>query len=102
MLCPPSGGGDFGAWLKFAGYDGILIEGVANKPLFLHISGEEARLEDARQIWGKNTEEAQDWLVERHGNNTRCACIGQAGENLVKYAAIVSGRRTASRCGVGR
>jgi aldehyde:ferredoxin oxidoreductase len=96
-----SGGGDFGAWLKFAGYDFILIEGKADKPVYVHITREGARLEDAREIWGKTTELAQDWLAQRYGRNTRTACIGPAGENLVKFAAIVTGRRTASRCGVG-
>ena len=96
-----SAGGDFGAWLKFAGYDFILVEGAAERPVYLHITPDGARLEDAREIWGKNTDVAQDWLARQHGKNTRTACIGPAGENLVKFASVVTARRTASRCGVG-
>jgi len=96
-----SGGGDFGAWLKFAGYDFVIIEGKAERPVYLHITRDGAKLQDATAIWGKNTDETQDWIAQRHGEKTRTACIGPAGEILVKYACVVSGRRTASRCGVG-
>jgi aldehyde:ferredoxin oxidoreductase len=94
-------GGDFGAWMKFAGYDFILVEGVADKPVYLHVTANGAEIRDAAEIWGMDTAKTQSWLVARHGESTRTACIGPAAENLVKYAAIVSGRRTASRCGVG-
>jgi aldehyde:ferredoxin oxidoreductase len=94
-------GGDFGAWVKFAGYDFIIIEGKAEKPVYLYVTSDGGQLKDARELWGKDTAYTQDWLSRQHGNNVRTACIGPAGERLVKYAAIVSGRRTASRCGVG-
>jgi aldehyde:ferredoxin oxidoreductase len=94
-------GGDFGAWMKFAGYDFILIEGKSEKPVFLFINAHGAELKDAGELWGKDTAQTQDWLKERYGKATRTACIGPAAEKLVKYAAIVSGRRTASRCGAG-
>jgi aldehyde:ferredoxin oxidoreductase len=94
-------GADFGAWLKFAGYEIIIIEGKAERPVYLHLTGDSCRILDAHEIWGKDTGETQTWLVENHGRNTRTACIGPAGENLVKYAAVVSDRRTAGRCGTG-
>jgi aldehyde:ferredoxin oxidoreductase len=94
-------GGDFGAWIKFAGYDGIIIEGKSAKPVYLYIGPEGAEIKDAQEIWGEDTVDTQEWLSRQHGDSVRAACIGIAGENLVKYAAIVSGRRTASRCGVG-
>jgi aldehyde:ferredoxin oxidoreductase len=94
-------GGDFGAWMKFASYDFILIEGKAEKPVYLYVTMDGCRIEDARELWGKDTEQTQEWLKQRYGKATRTACIGPAAENLVKYAAIVTGRRTASRCGVG-
>ena len=96
-----SGGADFGAWLKFAGYDYIIIEGKADKPVYLYITPDAARIEDARDLWGKTTGVTQEWLSQRHCQETRTACVGPAAEKLVRYAAIVSGRRTASRCGVG-
>jgi aldehyde:ferredoxin oxidoreductase len=94
-------GADFGAWLKFAGYEIIIIEGKAEKPVYLHLTDKSCKILDAREIWGKETRETQAWLVENHGRNTRTACIGPAGEKLVKYAAVVSDRRTAGRCGTG-
>lgn len=95
------GGADFGAWLKFAGYDFIIIEGKAAKPVYIHLTRDGCQIHDAGELWGKDTEETQEWLSERFGRNTRTACIGPAAEKLVKYSVIISGRRTASRCGVG-
>jgi aldehyde:ferredoxin oxidoreductase len=94
-------GADFGAWLKFAGYEIIIVEGKAEKPVYLHLNDDQCKILDAREIWGKDTKETQAWLNVSHGRNTRTACIGPAGENLVKYAAVVSDRRTAGRCGTG-
>lgn len=94
-------GGNFGVWIKFAGYDFIIIEGKSDHPVYLYIDADGARIRDAHEIWGKDTVYTQDWLTREHGDRVRTACIGVAGENLVRYAAIVNGRRTASRCGVG-
>ena len=94
-------GADFGAWMKFAGYEVIIIEGKADKPVYLHITPDGCQVLDAGEIWGKDTKETQGWLTQSHGKNTRAACIGPAGENLVKYAAVVSDRRTAGRGGTG-
>jgi aldehyde:ferredoxin oxidoreductase len=94
-------GADFGAWLKFAGYEVLIIEGKADKPAYIHITPDGCKILDAREIWGKDTKETQAWLTNSHGKDTRAACIGPAGENLVKYAAVVSDRRTAGRCGTG-
>ncbi|MCK4274508.1 MAG: aldehyde ferredoxin oxidoreductase family protein [Dehalococcoidales bacterium] len=94
-------GADFGAWLKFAGYELIIVEGKAEKPVYVHLTADGCQILDAGEIWGKDTKETQAWLTRQYGSNTRTACIGPAGENLVKYAAIVSDRRTAGRCGTG-
>ena len=94
-------GGDFGAWIKFAGYDFVILEGQAAQPVYLYIGPEGVQLKDAGGLWGLDTVETQARLTHQHGSDVRSACIGIAGENLVKFAAIVSGRRTASRCGVG-
>ncbi|MBI2918192.1 MAG: aldehyde ferredoxin oxidoreductase family protein [Chloroflexi bacterium] len=95
------GGGDFGAWLKFAGFDVMLIEGRASRPSYIYWENGHGEVLDAGDLWGHDTEETQVSLASRHGPRTRSACIGPAGENLVRYAAIVCGRRTASRCGMG-
>lgn len=94
-------GADFGAWMKFAGYDFIIVEGKAEKPVYLFVTRDGCKIEDAHELWGKDTEKTQEWLYQRYSQDIRVACIGPAAENLVKYAAIVTGRRTASRCGVG-
>jgi len=94
-------GADFGAWLKFAGYDFIIIEGKAERPVYIHLTSETCHIKDAGELWGKDTVATQEWLHQRYGRDTRVACIGPAGEKLVKYAAIVTARRTAGRCGTG-
>jgi aldehyde:ferredoxin oxidoreductase len=94
-------GANFGPWLKFAGFDIIIIEGKAEKPSYIYLEDEKAYILAAEDLWGLNTEETQQRLKQRHGSTTETACIGPAGEKLIKYAAIVTARRSASRCGVG-
>src|SRR3972149_5125011 len=72
-------GADFGAWLKFAGYEMIILEGKAEKPSYLHLTPDGLKILDASEIWGKDTKIAQEWLVGKHGKNTPAACIGPAG-----------------------
>ncbi|MBI4283625.1 MAG: aldehyde ferredoxin oxidoreductase family protein [Chloroflexi bacterium] len=95
------GGTDFGAWLRFIDYELLIIEGKADRPVYLHLTRDGGTIEDAAEIWGKDTKVTQEWLTQQHGRNTRAVCIGPGGEKLVRYAAIVSGRRTAGRCGTG-
>lgn len=94
-------GGDWGAWLKFAGYDFIQVEGKAERPVYLYITPEGCQILDAGELWGKGTRETQEIISGIHGKNTRVACIGPAGERLVRYAAIMTKERAAGRCGVG-
>jgi aldehyde:ferredoxin oxidoreductase len=94
-------GADFAAWLRFAGYEAVLVEGKASTPTYLHLTADGCEFLDAGELRGKETPETQEMLRQRHGDKTRVACIGPAGERLVRYAAIVSGRRTAGRCGTG-
>ncbi len=96
-----SAGADFGAWIRFAGYDFLIIEGKAEEPVYILLSADSCEIKPAGGLWGKETAETQERLREFHGDHIRAACIGPAGEKLVKYAAIVSGVRSASRCGVG-
>lgn len=95
------GGGNFAAFIKFAGYDLIIVEGSAEKPSYvlMHENGVEVR--DAEELWGLDTALTQKALASKHGSRTQTACIGPAGEKLVRFAAITHGTRTASRCGVG-
>ncbi len=90
-------GGDFGVHLKRAGYDALIVKGKASSPVYLDITDEGVNIKDARDMWGLNTEESQEALPEKAGKMV----IGPAGENLVKYACIVSEERVAGRAGVG-
>jgi len=95
------GGADFAAWLAWTGYSFIEISGKAKKPSYIHYQDGSWRILDAAEIWGKEVSQTQEILQQKHGKDTRAACIGPAGEKLVRFASIFSDRRSASRCGVG-
>ena len=94
-------GGNFGVWMKHAGYDLMIIEGSAAEPIYIHIDDGGVHFLDAADLWGLDYRRLQAQLKESHGDHTESACIGPAGENLVRYAVIHSGERTASRGGMG-
>ena len=96
-------GGFFGAELKMAGYDLLILEGRAEKPVYLWINDDEAELRDASHWWGKTVWEAEPGIrAELMEPAARIASIGQAGEVGVKYACIVNDLdRAFGRSGVG-
>jgi aldehyde:ferredoxin oxidoreductase len=95
-------GGYFGPELKFAGYDGIIFEGKADKPVYLHICDDLIELKSAEHLWGKNVFETTDLLLEENERDARVACIGPAGEKQVLFAAIMNDKdRAAGRSGMG-
>ena len=95
-------GGYFGPELKKAGYDGIIITGVSDGPVYLEINEDKVDLKDASKLWGKGIFETTNLLKKEIGSDlARVACIGQAGENLVKYATIGSEEKAAGRTGMG-
>ena len=78
-------------YLKAAGYDGIIIEGVAPRPTYLFINEGKAELRDASRVWGKGARETEDLLREDVGfKDAKVMCIGPAGENLVRAAMLVN------------
>lgn len=95
------GGHDFGAWLRWMGYELLIIEGKANAPSYILFKNGRPEIYEAGEIWGKTTTETQDLLQKKHGENIRSACIGPAGENLVRFAGIFSGSHCAGRGGMG-
>jgi len=95
------GGGDFGAWLKWAGLELIILEGRAERPVYLHIKDGNYEIRDAAPIWGKTTGETQAYLKKEHGPKARMVCVGPAAEKLVRYSPIISDRRAAGRGGTG-
>ncbi|MDI3533643.1 MAG: aldehyde:ferredoxin oxidoreductase [Thermosediminibacterales bacterium] len=96
-------GGWWGPELKMAGYDGIIIEGKAEKPVYIYIKNEEVQIKDATHLWGKNTDEAQRIIREENGDKRiRVAQIGPAGERQINYACIVNELKHANgRTGMG-
>ena len=97
LIASSNCGGDFGLYLKRAGYDGLVITGKSPRPVWIDISEDDIKFNDAGEIWGKTTQEAQSMLGGKNGK----IVIGPAGENLVKYAGVFSNERTAGRAGAG-
>ncbi len=96
--------GEFwGAELKRAGYDAIVVEGKAEKPVYLWIHDGEVSIRDASLLWGRNTKETQQTIRTELGDNRiRVAVIGPGAENLVRYACIMNGLfDAAGRGGLG-
>ena len=96
-------GGFWGPELKFAGYDGIIIAGKSADPTYLSITEDSTALRPATHLWGRDTYETQRAIKDEMGDRrARVACIGAAGESLVKYAAIMNDHgRAAGRTGMG-
>jgi len=96
-------GGHLGADIKFAGYDGIMITGESDTPVYILIENDKTEIRDATHLWGKDTQVVGETLKEETGHkNAGIARIGIAGENLVKYATIiVDNFRAAGRTGMG-
>jgi len=96
--------GEFwGAELKHAGIDALIIEGKAAKPVYLWINDGEVSIRNAENLWGENTKETQQKIRDELGDDRiRVASIGPAGENLVLYACVMNGLfDAAGRGGVG-
>ncbi len=101
-MAASNSGGYWGPELKYAGYDGIIIEGKSEKPVYLCINDGEVELRCAEHLWGKDVNETTDTLREETDIDAKVACIGPAGENLVKFACIMNDyTRAAGRSGVG-
>ncbi|ASJ00188.1 aldehyde ferredoxin oxidoreductase [Thermococcus gorgonarius] len=96
-------GGYFGAELKFAGWDGIIVEGKAESPVYIYIKDDNVEIRDASHLWGKVVSETEEAIKKEIGSKKlHIASIGPAGENLVKFAAVMNdGHRAAGRAGVG-
>jgi len=97
--CPTSGtvstavgGSNLSAALKWAGYDHMIITGKAQRPVYLKIVDDDVQIRDASDLWGKDLVEATEELRDRHGGTCAIACIGPAGENLVRISIALVNR----------
>ena len=98
-----SSSGRWGNFFKRTGYDGIIIEGAADKPVYLWITDDHAEIKDASAIWGQDALTTQD-SIRREVGETRAsvACIGPAGEKQVLLACVINDEgRAAGRGGAG-
>lgn len=97
-------GGSFGTALKAAGYDGVVITGKAREPRYLYITEKKTEIRDASSFWGLDCYDIDEALKAETSERAEVTSIGPAGENLVKFASIMSdGRdgRAAGRAGLG-
>ncbi|MHB0885995.1 MAG: aldehyde ferredoxin oxidoreductase family protein [Bacillota bacterium] len=96
-----NGAGFFGPELRMAGFDALVIMGRAEQPVYLLAEDGRVEIRPAADLWGRTTEEAEKALRERH-QGSRVASIGPAGENLVRFAAVINDYgRAAARAGMG-
>ena len=97
------GCGFFGSQLRYAGYDYIVITGKAKRPVYIAIDDDDIQIRNAEKIWGTDAHEADTRIREDMGiAEMQTALIGQAGENLVRFASLVISRnRIAARTGGG-
>ena len=102
IACSNSGG-KFGAELKYAGYDLMILEGRAPEPSYLKIFDDQVEIVSAEPIWGKSVWETEEYLKSHHQDPLmKVASIGVAGENCVRFACVVNDlHRAAGRSGVG-
>ncbi|MCK4312492.1 MAG: aldehyde ferredoxin oxidoreductase family protein [Candidatus Cloacimonetes bacterium] len=101
-ICDSSSGGIFGAALKKTGFDGFIVTGKAEKPVYLNITDDGLEIKDATHLWGLNTHQTKEALLKETSPGASIASIGPAGENQVLYAAIMNDRdRAAGRGGMG-
>jgi aldehyde:ferredoxin oxidoreductase len=97
-------GGSWGWKLKRAGYDGIIFVGKSENPIIVLINKEDVSIKDGKYLWGMDTYATDASLKETFGKKAGIACIGHAGENLVKMATIMNDGphgRAAGRGGLG-
>jgi len=95
-------GGFWGPELKYAGYDGLIVEGSSEKPVYLSIDDDTVSICDASDVWGQPTHKTDERLKKELGQNVKVASIGPAGENKVLVSCIMNDKhRAAARSGLG-
>jgi aldehyde:ferredoxin oxidoreductase len=96
-------GGSWGAEIRRAGWDAIVVKGAAEKPVYLWIQDDQVEIRDASDLWGKPSADVQEAIQEELGDKHICVTqIGVAGENMVRVAAVMNDiNRAAGRTGLG-
>jgi len=99
-LCS-NGGGFFGPHLKKSGYDGLIVAGKADKPVYILIEDNQIKIEKGENLWGKTTKEVNKILKEKVGREDQVLSCGPAAENRVRLSGIQIGERSIGRGGAG-
>ena len=101
-IAASSSGGLFGPMLKYAGYDAVIVEGKAEKPVYIWIKDDVVEIRDAGDLWGKMTPETTEAVRAATDEEASVACIGPGGEKLALMANVMNEfSRAAGRSGVG-
>ena len=90
QYCWGNSGGWFGTELKYAGYDGFIIEGKSDTPVYIKIEDDKIEILPADDLWGLRVHQTQAAIEEKHGHDVKSMVIGPAGENLVRIASITT------------
>jgi len=83
-------GGQFAAKLKYAGYDAVIVQGRADRPVWLSIVDQQVEIQDARRLWGQGIRGTTEAISQIMGSEAVVAAIGQAGENLVPMSVVMN------------
>ncbi|MFH1349651.1 MAG: aldehyde ferredoxin oxidoreductase N-terminal domain-containing protein [Pseudomonadota bacterium] len=94
-------GGSWGAWMKFAGFDGITVTGRSERPVYLYVSDGQAEIRDAAFLSGLTAVETRELLKGALGKEVRIAATGPAGENLVSFATLLADEDSSASSGFG-
>lgn len=94
-------GGSWGAWLKYAGYDGIVITGKVDKPVYLYLNNGKMEIRDASHLWGKTTVETEYTLKDELGKDVKVLEIGPAAENMVYFSNVFASDNASGSSGLG-
>jgi aldehyde:ferredoxin oxidoreductase len=94
-------GGNWGAQLKLAGYDALVIQGKSENPVYILIEDETVEIRDASTLWGKSTVETREMLKEQLGSSVNVVATGPAGENMVTFASILADKDASGSSGLG-
>jgi aldehyde:ferredoxin oxidoreductase len=94
-------GGSWGAWLKYAGYDGLIITGKADRPVYILLTDGDIEIRNATHLWGRTTIETQDMLQAELGRGARVLGIGPAAENRVPFATVLASGNASGSSGFG-
>ena len=92
-------GGHWGTELKYAGYDGVVVKGASETPVYLWIEDGQVEIRDASHLWGRGIFDTQRMLMEELGSDVRVLTMGQAGERLSRIAIVAT--ETESAAGQG-